>query len=144
MSNRQNVVNKVQQYLTEIFSNVQLGSDGVLSLRDGSARLFVRVNQPREDGPTFIHLTAPLLYGVNDSPALHEYIAFHADDYVFGHASLYREDDGSVNVVMTHRLLGDYLDRDELGYAVSWMLSTADDLDDELQTQFGGKRFHEE
>ncbi|MFT4298398.1 MAG: hypothetical protein QM597_02000 [Aeromicrobium sp.] len=76
MTDRQSVVNKVQQYLTEDFSNIQLGNDGVLSLRHQSARLFVRVNEPRKDGSITINLTAPVLYGVTDGPALHEYVAF--------------------------------------------------------------------
>jgi hypothetical protein len=44
----------------------------------------------------------------------------------------------------SHSLLGDYLDEEELGRAVGGMLFVADNLDDELEKQFGGSRFHEE
>jgi hypothetical protein len=41
-------------------------------------------------------------------------------------------------------LLGDYLDEAELAYAVAWLLGTANKADDELQSRFGGLRFHED
>ncbi len=40
----------------------------------------------------------------------------------------------------THTLLGDYLDEEELHNAVGAVVTTADRLDDELQSRFGGKR----
>ena len=36
--------------------------------------------------------------------------------------------------------LGDYLDEEELHNAVGAVVTTADRLDDELQSRFGGKR----
>lgn len=135
---------KVQQYLTQAFNSVTVGRDGSFSLRNDSARAFISVRSKEESSPTIVSITIPLLSGINESPAAHEYIAYHADDYTFGHLSLYRQESGSVDVFLTHGLLGDYLDEAELGFAVGWMLGTADDLDDELQAQFGGKRFHED
>jgi hypothetical protein len=136
---------KVQKYLISIFGGVGIDSDGDFWVRRGSARLYLRVVTvgTDADAPTFIILFTPLLRGVNDGPELHKYVAYHADDYRFGHLSLHQNDEGVTFVYFTHQLLGDYLDEPELGYAASGMLGTADEIDDELQVQFGGTRFHE-
>jgi hypothetical protein len=41
-------------------------------------------------------------------------------------------------------LLADFLDEDELSTALWAVIYTADELDDELQKQFGGKRYIDE
>ncbi|MDR1790993.1 MAG: YbjN domain-containing protein [Propionibacteriaceae bacterium] len=144
MGNIEAVKAKVQQYLFAVADTVGIDKDGDFTIRNGSSRAFIWVNSKGEDDPTHVFIQVPLLYGVNESPALHEYIAYHADDYIFGHLSLRKRDDGIVCVDLTHRLLGDYLDEAELAWAVGGMLSSADELDDEMQSRFGGQRFHEE
>ena len=72
-----------------------------------------------------------------------EYVALHADDYIFGHLNAVRGDDGLL-ICLSHALLGDYLDEDELVRAVGAMLATADRMDDELKTQFGGNKLYED
>jgi hypothetical protein len=134
---------KVQQYLTHNFNNVNIDEDGDFSLRNGSARIFVRIRTRDEVEFTWVSLDIPLLLGVKETPQVFEYVALHADDYMFGHLNAVRSDDGLV-IYISHALLGEYLDEQEIGFAVAGMLVTADNLDDELQTQFGGKRFHEE
>ena len=47
---------------------------------------------------------------------------------------------GKLFLLMSHTLLGDYLDEAELSGALFAMLGTADKLDDELKEKFGGKR----
>lgn len=135
---------KVQQYLTEAFQSVSIDRSGQYSLRHESARLFVEVTSKGADEPVIVKLTVPLLFGVNNGPELHEHIAFHADDYFFGHLSLEPRSDGSTDIFFSHRLLGDYLDEAELEIAVAWMLGGANEMDDELQARFGGTKFHED
>ena len=143
MGNVDQVRAKVQSYLAQDFSGVTLEGDG-FSLRHGSARAFVRVYEKGENGPVIVQLTVSLLHGVNAGPELYEHIAFHADDYLFGHLSLWRQEDGRLDIFLTHNLLGDYLDQAELGFAVGGLLGSGDDLDDELQARFGGVKFHED
>ena len=52
---------KVQEHLTQSFSNITLGKDNVLSLRHGSARLFVDVRTREENDWTWVNLTVPVL-----------------------------------------------------------------------------------
>jgi hypothetical protein len=92
---------------------------------------------------TVVNLWIPLLLEVKETPEVFEHIALHADDYIFGHLNAHRTDDG-LTILLNHSLLGDYLDEDELMRAAVLMVSVADDLDDELKTQFGGRRFHQD
>lgn len=48
---------------------------------------------------------------------------------------------GEVLLIMSHTLLGDYLDEQELRHGVMGILSAANECDDELQKKFGGKRW---
>lgn len=134
---------KVQQYLTQNFNNVNIDKDGDFSLRNGSARIIVRVWTRDDVEWTIVGLWVPLLTEVKETPELFEHIALHADDYIFGHLNAYRREDG-IMISLNHNLLGDYLDEDELARAVGGMAGVADDIDDELRAQFGGKRFHED
>ncbi len=88
-------------------------------------------------------VTAPILFGVTPTPELFEYIATNADNWMFGHLSAFR-DEGTITIFMTHTLLGDYLDPEELRSAAFGIGFSANDLDDELQSRFGGTRSHED
>jgi hypothetical protein len=145
MGNVQAVQAKVQQYLADNFSNVSLFKANEYSLRHGSSRAFVKITSSADDAPTFVTITIPLLFGVPDSPQLHRHIAYHADDWIFGHLCLSQnEEQGQADIFFNHMLLGDYIDEAELAHAVGGMISTSDRLDDELQSQFGGTKFHED
>lgn len=132
---------KVQQYLTQNFSDVNVDSDGNYSLRKGSTRVFVRIKSHDDSDWTWVTLEIPLLLHVKETPEVFEHVALHGDDYIFGHLSASRTDEGLV-ILFSHALLGDYLDEEELTRAVGGMLYVADDMDDELEKQFGGDRFH--
>lgn len=136
------VKSKVQEILTSNFTGITLERDG-FSARQGSSRGFVTVTSKGDDQPTIVNIDFPLLFEAPASPELFEHLALHANDYIFGHLAAHKDEDGSVGIVLTHRLLGDYLDEDELGFALGWMAGVADDLDDELKAQFGGDRYHE-
>lgn len=134
---------KVQRFLADSFGTVQVTADGELSIRHESARVLVNCWTHGDDAAVFVNITCPVLFQVKETPALFEYIATHADDKVFGHLHARRFDDG-ISVFNSHTLLGDYLDQQELESACLVVLMTANELDDELQAQFGGTRFHED
>lgn len=135
---------KVQRFLANGFSGIELEDDGGFSLQKGSARGFVQVLNTEDGAPTLVSFTVPILYGVKDGSDLYEHIAFRTDDYTFGHLSLHREESGAVNVILTHRLAGDGLTEDVLNRTFAALLRIADHLDDELQARFGGERFYED
>jgi hypothetical protein len=92
------------------------------------------------DPQTLVQLSSPILWEVEPTPALFEYIA--RSSYYFGHITVYDDSDapGKLFLLMSHTLLGDYLDEEELSSALYAILGTADKLDDELKQKFGGKR----
>jgi Putative bacterial sensory transduction regulator len=135
---------KVQRYLADMVGAVQLTPDGAYSFQAGSAQVFVRCMQWGTGDRTLVSIVCPVLFAAAPSPELYEHIAVHADDYLFGHLSAANQDDGTVSVFFTHTLLGDYLDPEELKQAVGAVVTTANTLDDELKTRFGGSRFHED
>jgi hypothetical protein len=132
---------KVQRYLADLIGGVELTADGRFTFQHGSARVFVTCTEWH--GETLVTVTAPVLIECAASPELFEHIALAGDDYVFGHLFAQRADDGTVAVLLTHRLLGDFLDPDELKHAVGGVVTSGDQVDDELKTRFGGKRFHD-
>ena len=139
MSNVDQVNAKVQAILTEKMT-VTLDSDGDFSFPLGSTRVFVRVVAHPDNEATLVSIFAPVLSGVPLTPEFYKYVALNTDRLIFGHLALASTDDGGF-LVVTHMLLGDYLDADELFYAAFGVASSADEFDDELQKRFGGKRF---
>lgn len=94
------------------------------------------------DASTLIQLSAPLLWEVDPSPTLFEWVAREGGKYYFGHVTVFDDQSapGKLFLMMKHTLLGDYLDEEELHWALYTLLQTADGLDDELKGKFGGKR----
>jgi hypothetical protein len=94
------------------------------------------------DPSTLVRLSCPLLWEVEPTPAVYEWIAREGGKYYFGHVIAYDDSTapGKLFLVMQHTLLGDYLDEEELHWGLHTMFQTADGLDDELKGKFGGKR----
>jgi len=136
---------KVQRYLTEVF-RVEIDRDGDFVICGESAAVWVRcaVLESAKNQPTIVRIFARVLSGVAPTPELFEYIATTTDDFIFGHLSLVKEDEGTYGIWMTHRLLGDYLDAEEIRWAVGGILGSTDVLDDELKARFGGQRLVED
>src|SRR5687767_9669333 len=132
---------KVQRYITELATGVNIDKDGDYSFRHGSARVFVSVIPQSER--TIVQIMAPVVVGAEDTPALYEYVGRKTDDWIFGHLGVSKPGaDGKVTVVMRHDLLGDYLDPAEFDDAVAAVAISVDKIDEEVQREVGGSRFH--
>jgi hypothetical protein len=139
---------KVQRILTGPMNlRIQLhGNTIAVSFTDMSTRVNLSVDPwgKNSDGDesSLVRMWCPILWEVPPSPQLFEWVAKEGGNYFFGHVSV--QDDvnnpGKLFLLMTHTLLGDYLDEGELSSAMYAMLGTADKLDDELKGKFGGKR----
>ena len=139
---------KVQRLLTGPMGlrvNLQ-GNTISVEFSDVSTRVNLAVQDwgTNKDGDpqSLVRLSCPVLWGVDPSPALYEWVARQGGAFLFGHVSVYDDasSPGQLFLVMSHTLLGDYLDEEELSSALYAMLGTADKLDDELKQMFGGKR----
>jgi len=139
---------KVQRILTGPMGlRIQLHGTGIsVQFTDVSTRLNLSVDDwgTNSDGEpqSLVRIWAPILWEVDPSAALFEWVAREGGNYFFGHVTV--QDDssapGKLFLMMSHTLLGDFLDEGELSAAMYAMLGTADRLDDELKQKFGGKR----
>jgi hypothetical protein len=137
---------KVQRILTGPMGlNISLkGSTITVTFTDVSTRVNVSVTDwgTNKDGDpqSLVQLSCPILWEVDPTPAVYEWVA--RSSYYFGHVTAYDDSSaaGKLFLVMSHTLLGDYLDEEELSSALYAMLGTSDNLDDELKGKFGGKR----
>jgi hypothetical protein len=113
---------------------------------DTSTAVLVRVHDWGTDSDgdprTLVLVSSLILRDVKPSPALFEWIARNGGAQWFGHVEAHDSNqDGQVDLWMSHTLLGDFLDEKELETAMWSVLTAADAWDDELQQRFGGKRW---
>jgi hypothetical protein len=134
---------KVERYVQDLIGPHEVSDKGVVRFRWGSTQVYVAsLAWGADESIAFISI--PVLYSLEPSPELFRHVALHADDWHFGHLSVTEEDGGKLKLWLTHSLLGDYLDVEELKTAVATMARTADGLDDELKAKFGGERHYED
>ena len=139
---------KVQRLLTGPMGlRIQLeGNTITVVFSDVSTRVNLTVQDwgTNKDGDpqALVRISSPILWELDPSPALYEWIAREGGNYLFGHVSAHDDvtSAGKLFLVMSHTLLGDYLDEEELSSAMYAVLGSADKLDDELKQKFGGKR----
>ena len=132
---------KVQKYLTEGLGSVSIDRDGDFRIPYGSTECFVSIRDGFGDH-TIVEAWAIVLSEVRPTAELYHHVA--ENDFTIGNLSVYDADDGTVRLIFSLRLLGDFLDPEELLLAVAMVARTADDLDDELQARFGGRKFTDE
>jgi hypothetical protein len=134
------VKEKVQRWLTDTAGTVDLAPNGRLGFNYESTHLVVDVID--QDDRVLVKVAAPIAFGVSTSPELFEWLARHCGDHFFGSFEIFDDDDGgTVTFGIYYTLLGDYLDPAELSAAVSAVAGAADELDDDVTKQFGGRRY---
>jgi hypothetical protein len=131
----------VQRMLTDLLGRVEVDADGDFSFRVESARVFIGVVPFPEKDTTIVNVFSHTNIDVPPTPELFRHIAVESDEWLFGHLGA-TEEDGAVTVTFSHRLLGGFLDPEELEIAVLAVATTANRIDDEIQRRFGGRLFH--
>lgn len=148
MANVDLTMMKVQRILTGPMNlRIQLHGNTIgVSFTDVSTKVNLSVDEwgTNSDGDqsSLVRMWCPILWEVDPTPALFEWIAKEGGNFFFGHVSAQDDSNnpGKLFLMMSHTLLGDYLDEGELSSALYAMMGTADRLDDELKQKFGGKR----
>lgn len=142
---------KVQRILTGGMGlRVEVTQDAYLvRFDDLSTAVEVSVREWTEDRDgnpqTLVVVTSPILSDVPASAPLFEWVARQNGSRWFGRIEVYDDEEpGTVMLVMSHTLLGDYLDERELEVTLWGVLAAADQWDDELQVEFGGRRLIDE
>jgi hypothetical protein len=138
---------RVHTYLSAMQLNgVEMTPEGGWTFRVESTRVFISTAEQAAQGGdtrTLVNISAPVVMDARLSPDLYEYVALHADDYLFGHLHVAPTESGQGHLLMSHTLLGDHLDEPEFRDALVGLAGTAETLDDQLAPRFGGHRIHE-
>jgi hypothetical protein len=95
-----------------------------------------------EDFPDkpFVDVVAFVLLDVKEDLKLYKYLMTDKS-YIFNKWEVEAgEENGTVNLYLTARVLIDDMDASELAFAIMSTAIIADDIDEEIQKVFGGKR----
>ena len=141
---------KVTNYLDDLGWSYEVAAIDVLLLSQGSAMVMITIETCQSiDGPIeIVSIKSPVLRKVEPSADLYKSISEINSSLPFG--ALVIEDtagkggeSGSKNtgvLFLKHSLLAQTLDKEEIEVGVGTMAVIADELDDELQNEFGGQK----
>ncbi len=129
----------VRSCLTAFLTDVDEGEDGNFSFLYESTAIGLALAET--DNWTAVTLIAVANHNVPRSGALNKYVAEWGQAHSFGGMSLSHNDDGTDNVNLKWLLFGMHLHPDDLRQAVIAFSLVADEVDDEVQGLFGGRRF---
>jgi hypothetical protein len=130
----------IEKYLKESFGSYLKDQNDNYVLHAGSARIFI-IPLDWIEGQTLIRILSPVNREAQISDELTKFLGAENMKVIFGKFSL---DPERRIVFFEHTLLGDFLNRKELEVAVKAIAVTADKYDDQIQAQFGGKKFGEQ
>src|SRR4051812_43503958 len=127
-------IEQVREHLSS-FDDVTLNADGSATLLWGSARVDVNVEVFDQD-QSVVRVYACCVKGATASPELYEHVATTSFD--LRHLSVAPAADGTVDILIRHSLIGEFLNPAELRMTVVAVAHEADNTDDELAARFGG------
>lgn len=133
------VYQQVRQFLFEIFGeiNVTLIED-TFALQEGSTFVYVRVS-PLSEKQTCVEIFSYVVIDIEVTEALMCYLLSYNLKLVLGAFGLSMNESGKGTIVLTHTILGDTMQKEELYASVSAIARVADNLDDQIVKSFGGK-----
>ncbi len=117
------------------FDDVTVNEDGSATLLWGSARVDITVDVFDED-QSMVSVRALCVHGATPSAELYEHVA--TTSLQLGHFSVEPEPGGTVGIVISHGLIGEFLNPAELRMTIVAVAHAADSTDDELAARFGG------
>ena len=131
---------RMHEFLSS-FKDVSHHDDGTASLQYGSARVVVSVEVFDED-QAVVKVRSQLVTGAKSSPELFHHVATQSTE--LGHLRAVEEEDGSVTILLSHSLLGEFLNPAELRLTIVALALVGDQFDDLLAERFGGTVFDAE
>lgn len=133
---------KVANLLKEALPDVNFVDEGPGNWGARNESVLLRVMVNTEDFPDkpFVNIIAFVLLGVKDDLNIYKYLLTEKS-YIFNKWEIEQgEESGTIDLFLTARVLIDDLDASELGFAIMSTAVIADDIDEEIQKKFGGKR----
>jgi hypothetical protein len=145
------VKDKVQRALSQVFSIVNVAENGYTVPYESTMCWvdFYEVTDPESrafrqetDLPTIIiSFWAVIAADVRASDAMFKWVATEGQGYDYGAVKALQRDDGQYNVVYQYNLAGESVDPMEIKNALLSVCTTADGIDEEFVSKFGGRRF---
>jgi hypothetical protein len=133
------VYEKMRDGLVTLFGEVNLTTmDEALVLQEGSTFVYVRATAIGEKQAS-VEIFSYVVVDIEVTEALMRYLLEYNLKLVLGGFGLSIDETGKGVVVLTHTILGDTMDKEELYTSVSAIARVADDLDDKIVEMFGGK-----
>lgn len=132
------VKDRIQRMLVDLVGKVEIDSDSDFTFSFESTRVFVSVEEWVDD-LSIVRVVSIPVWEVPGSADLFKFVATRS--FRFGSLYLFDKEDGTFNVNFSHQMIGDTLDPEEFTHAVKAVTFTANELDDEIKDQFGGKRW---
>ena len=133
------VYEKTRGYLHALFGEVNVKvMDDTFVLQEGSTFVYVRVF-PIGEKKAGVEVFAYVVVDVEVTDQLMRYLLTYNLRLILGAFGLARGEGNKGTVLLTHTILGDSMDREELYGSVSAIARVADDLDEKITTAFGGR-----
>ena len=133
---------KVENLLKVALPDVEFVKEGPGDWGARNESVLVRVIANAQDFPDkpFVEVVAFVLFDVKDDINIYKYLMTDGS-YIFNKWEvLPGESNGTINLFLTSRVLIEDLDPSELGFAIMSTALIANEIDEELQKKFGGKR----
>ena len=143
-------IQKVTDYLDDLDWSYEIAAADMLLLQQGSAMIMISIEKClSSDGETeIVSIKSPILRDVKASANLYKSISEINSSLPFG-TLVVEEFEGKGSIfgnkkssllLLKHALLAQTLDKEEIEVGVGTLAVIADDLDDKLQGEFGGKK----
>lgn len=134
-----NVYEKTRDFLYGLYGEVNVKTiDDTFALQTGSTFVYVRTF-PIGDNRAGVEVFSYVVVDVVVSEDLMRYLLTYNLRLILGAFGLTIGKDGKGSVLLSHTILGDTMDRDELSASVSAIAGVGNDLDDQIIEAFGGK-----
>lgn len=133
---------KLEQILSKMFDEVGYMQGGGFAVHAGSTDVFVTGDQLNENH-TVVNVFAFTNLEIDPTPEFYKWFALNSDIAPFGSLKLAGRENGQVDVMISHRLLGTFIDLPELQGALFFITQTADAIDEQVKEMFGGRTFRE-
>ena len=130
---------KTEDFLHTLFGEVNVKvMDDTFVLQEGSTFVYIRTF-PIGEKKSGVEIFSYVVVDIDVTEEMMRYLLTYNLRLMLGAFGLSLGEDGKGTVLLTHTILGDSMDREELYASVSAIARVADDLDDQIVATFGGK-----
>jgi hypothetical protein len=133
------VYDKAREYMHTLFGEVNVKEvDDSMVLQEGSTFVYVRTF-PIGEKKGGVEVFSYVVVDVEVTEELMRYLLTYNLRLILGAFGLSIGPEGKATVLLTHTILGDGMEREELYASVSAIARVADELDDQIVTAYGGQ-----